>query len=209
MNPRLYIVAGVVAAVAFGAMVIGYLTRGDDPVADTDPAPGVIAEDTGFKGARIARGVRAPDFELRDEQGDTFSMRDLRGKPVVVTFLYSTCEDTCPATAQQIRGALDKLGHDVPVVAISVDPANDTEANARRFLAEQNMTGRLRWGLGTRAELSRLWKAYGTTPQTVQQEHMARAVLIDARGRQRVGFPMDVTSPEMIAHDLAVLEREQ
>jgi hypothetical protein len=38
---------------------------------------------------------------------------------------------------------------------------------------------------------------------------MARTVLIDARGRQRVGFPMDVTSPEMIAHDLAVLEREQ
>jgi protein SCO1/2 len=208
MNPRLVIVAGVVAALAFGAMVLGYLVRGDDPAADTGTSPGVIAEDTGFEGARIARGVRAPDFELRDENGDRFTMRDLRGKPVVVTFLYSTCEETCPATAQQIRGALDQLGHDVPAVAISVDPANDTEANARRFLAEQRMTGRLRWALGSRAELARLWKAYGTTPQTVQEEHMARAVLIDAKGRQRVGFPMNVTSPEMIAHDLAVLERE-
>jgi hypothetical protein len=70
------------------------------------------------------------------------------------------------------------------------------------------MTGRMRFGLGSRTDLGRLWKAYGTTPQTVREEHMARAVLIDARGRQRVGFFMNETSPEMIAHDLAVLERE-
>jgi hypothetical protein len=31
-------------------------------------------------------------------------------------------------------------------------------------------------------------------------------VLIDARGLQRVGFPMQQTSPDMIAHDLRVLE---
>ncbi len=59
-----------------------------------------------------------------------------------------------------------------------------------------------------RPALARLWKAYGTTPQTVKVEHMARAVLVDARGTQRVGYFMNETSPEMIAHDLAVLERE-
>lgn len=208
MNPRLLIVAGVVAALAFGAMVAGYLTRGDDRAAGNDASAGVIAEDTGFRGARIPAGVPAPDFELRDENGERFTMRDFRGKPVVVTFVYSTCEETCPATAQQIRGALDKLGHDVPTVAISVDPAGDTEASARRFLAEQHMTGRMRYGLGSSDDLAPLWKAYGTTPQTVREEHMARAVLVDERGRQRVGFPMNETSPEMIAHDVAALERE-
>lgn len=208
MNPRLHIVAGVVAALAFGALVAGYLTRGDGSGNEGSASAGVIAEDTGFRGARIAPGVPAPDFDLRDENGDPLRMRDLRGKPVVITFLYTTCEETCPATAQQIRGALDQLGHDVPAVAVSVDPVNDTEAGARRFLAEQRMTGRMRFALGTRAQLAPLWRAYGTTPQTVQQEHMARAVLIDARGRQRVGFPMNETTPEMIAHDLAVLERE-
>jgi protein SCO1/2 len=64
----------------------------------------------------------------------------------------------------------------------------------------------MRWALGTRAQLERLWRAYGTTPQDVQQEHMARLVLVDRRGRQRVGFPMQETTPEMIAHDLRVLE---
>src|SRR3712207_7131005 len=54
---------------------------------------------------------------------------------------------------------------------------------------------------GARPELARLWKAYGTTPQTVREEHMARAVLVDARGRQRVGYFMNETSPEMLAHE--------
>lgn len=207
MNPRLIIVAAVVAALAFSALLAGFLTRGDDPADGRDAAAdGVVAEDARFRGARIPAGVRAPDFELRDEEGDPLRMRDLRGKPVVVTFLYSTCRDTCPATAQQIRGALDRLGHDVPAVAISVDPGADTEESARRFLGEQSMTGRMSFALGRRDQLAPLWRAYGTTPQSVQQEHMSRAVLVDANGYQRVGYPMQETSPDMIAHDLRVLE---
>ena len=209
MNPRLVIVAGVVAALAFAGILAGFLTRGDDGSSGRDAtADGVVAQDTGFRGARIPAGVRAPDFELRDQDGKAVTMRSLRGEPVVVTFLYSTCRDTCPATAQQIRGALDDLGHDVPAVAISVDPGTDTEQSARRFLAEQNMTGRMTFALGRRDQLAPLWQAYGTTPQDVQQEHMARAVLVDARGFQRVGYPMQETSPDMIAHDLRALESE-
>jgi len=207
MNPRVPIVTSVVAALAFAALLTGYLTRRDDPDSDRDAtAEGVIAQRSAFRGARIPAGVRAPDFDLSDQDGDRVRMRDLRGKPVVVTFLYSTCRDTCPATAQQIRGALDDLGHDVPVVAISVDPGTDTEESARRFLAEQHMTGRMTFALGQRNELAPLWRAYGTTPQSVQGEHKARAVLVDARGYQRVGYPMQETSPEMLAHDIRALE---
>jgi len=207
MNPRLVIVAAVVAALAFAGLVVTFLTRGDDGEGERDAtAAGVIAQDAAFRGARIPAGVRAPDFELRDQDGEPLRMRDLRGRPVVVTFLYSTCRDTCPATAQQIRGALDDLGHDVPALAISVDPGTDSEQSARRFLAEQNMTGRMSFVLGRRDELAPLWQAYGTTPQSVQQEHMARAVLVDAQGFQRVGYPMQQTSPDMIAHDLRLLE---
>ena len=209
MNPRLLIVTGVVAAIAFVFLLTGYLTREEGPGAGREAtADGVVSAQTGLAGARIGDGVMAPDFDLRDENGDVIRMRDLRGKPVVVTFLYANCEDACPATAQQIRGALDDLGHDVPTVAVSVDPANDDEESARRFLAEQNMTGRMSFALGRRDQLAKVWAAYGTTPQSVQQDHNARAVLVDAQGRQRVGFPMNQTSPEMIAHDLRVLEAE-
>jgi hypothetical protein len=37
---------------------------------------------------------------------------------------------------------------------------------------------------------------------------MSRAVLVDANGLQRVGYPMQETSPDMIAHDLRALEAE-
>ena len=109
-------------------------------------------------------------------------MRSLRGRPVVVTFLYTTCEDTCPIQAQTVRGALDELGHDVPALAIAVDPPRDTPERAQAFLAKQRATGRIDFVLGSRAELRPLWKGFAIQPQSVTQEHQARITLVDSRG---------------------------
>ena len=125
----------------------------------------------------------------------------------MVTFLYTTCEDTCPLTAQQIRGALDELGHDVPVLAVAVDPPRDTPESARRFLGEQRIAGRMRWLLGPERELRRQWKAYGIQPQTEHLEHSAYVILLDKTGRQRIGFPAGQVTPEALANDLRLLER--
>ena len=146
---------------------------------------------------------------MRDENGRPLRLADMRGRPVVVTFLYTTCRDTCPLTAQQIRIALDDLGHDVPVVAVSVDPANDTPRRARTFSAKQGMQGRIRWALGSAAKLRRLWRAYGVQPQSAASEHSASTVLLDARGVQRVGFSTSVLTPAALAHDIAELESER
>ena len=189
----------VVAVLALGGVVLAANSGNEE-----EP----VAGGNRFAGATMPEGLRAPDFELSDEQGRRVSMRTLRGEPVVVTFLYSHCEDTCPITAQTIRGALDDLGHDVPALAVSVDPPNDTPASARKFLAEQRVNGRIRFVLGTRAELRRLWTGYAITPQRITQEHMARITLVDARGFQRVGYPVSQATPERISHDLRLLERE-
>jgi protein SCO1 len=199
VNPRIAIALVLVGALALGGIVLAATSGGDE-----DP----VAAPNQFAGATMPADARAPDFTLRDEQGEQVSMRALRGQPVVVTFLYSHCQDTCPITAQTIRGALDDLGHDVPALAISVDPPNDTPASARKFLAEQRANGRIRFVLGSRAQLRRLWKGYAITPQRVTQEHMARITLVDARGRQRVGYPTSEATPERLAHDLRLLERE-
>jgi protein SCO1 len=199
VNPRVAIALVLVAVLALGGVVLA-AKSGDqeEPVAAANR----------FAGATMPPGLRAPGFELRDEQGRPVSMRALRGEPVVVTFLYSHCEDTCPITAQTIRGALDDLGHDVPAIAISVDPPNDTPASARKFLAAQRANGRIRFVLGKRAELRQLWNGYAITPQRIKQEHMARITLVDARGFQRVGYPISQATPERLAHDLRLLERD-
>ena len=151
-------------------------------------------------------GLPVPDFTLRDQDGRRVTSRALRGRgPVVYAFVYSTCRDTCPAQVQTIRGALDDLGRDVPVVGISVDPAHDTPARARAFLLKQSMTGRMDFLLGSRAQLERAWEGFGIQPQTRRLEHSAHVVVADARGRQRVGFPFDHLTQDALAHDLGRL----
>ena len=199
MNPRVALALLLVGVLALGAIVLA-ATGGDDP----EP----VANDNTFEGASMPEGLFAPDFELRDQEGERVSMRALRGRPVIVTFLYTHCEDTCPIQAQTVRGALDELGHDVPALAIAVDPPNDTSQSARKFLAEQRVTGRLDFVLGSRAQLRPVWTGFGVRPQRVTEEHNARITLIDRRGIQRVGYPGSEATPERLAHDLRLLERE-
>src|SRR5918994_6575560 len=108
------------AAAAVGGVWLAQ--RGDEPATAA----------TGWEGAIRPPGTALPDFALRDQDGRTVT-RDalLGGDPVVVTFIYSTCEDVCPGQVQSIRGALDDLGRDVPVIGVSVDPAGDTPASAQ------------------------------------------------------------------------------
>jgi protein SCO1 len=199
MAPRLrlaLVVTGILALAAIAAVLafaVGHRT----------------ANAAGFEGAVRPPGIPPAPINLPDDHGKLVRMSDMRGKPVVVTFLYTTCRDTCPLTTDQIREALDDLGHDVPVIAVSVDPDNDTPARARQFSFEHHMTGRMRWVLGDRGRLQRLWRAYGIQPQGDDQEHTASTVLLDGRGVQRVGYSTQTfLTPDVLAHDIALIERE-
>jgi protein SCO1 len=200
VNPRIALALLVVGVVALGAIVLAANGGGSE-----EPEP--TAGDNTFAGASMPEGLFAPDFELRNQEGEQVSMRALRGRPVVVTFLYTHCEDSCPIQAQTVRGALDQLGHDVPALAIAVDPPNDTPQSARKFLAEQRVTGRIDFVLGSRADLRPVWRGFGVRPQRVTEEHNARITLVDPRGIQRVGYPGSEATPERLAHDLRLLER--
>ncbi len=177
-----------------------------DPSTPTSPG---AATTSGFSGS-----IRPPgpplDFRLSDEHGRPLLLSDERGRPVIVTFLYTTCENDCPTMAQQIRGALDDLGpsEQVPVIAVSVDPANDTAGRARRFLADQRLTGRMSFAIGDEATLQRVWRAFGVQPQELGREHSAWVVLVDAAGRQRIGFPVDKLTSEGLEHDVRALLHE-
>jgi protein SCO1 len=194
------------AGIAFG--LSGQSRQGSEESA----APGREVERSAraerFEGSLMPPGVRAPDFSLRDQDGDRVAIRDLRGRPVIVTFLYTTCRETCPAQAQQIKLALDRVGEDVPAIAIAVKPDTDTPGNARRFLVEQGMVGRMDFVLGSRSELEPVWKGFAIQPQLGGIEHQARTVLVDAAGLQRVGFPVDQLTPERLAADVRTLLAE-
>jgi len=198
VNARLQIALFLLAIFALGALIVVAASEdGDD-----------LALGAEFEGARLPTDLPAPLFALKDQNGETVDMSALRGSPVIVTFLYTNCENTCPLQAQTIKGALNDLDEDVPALAIAVDPARDTPESARRFLSEQRVTGRMDFVLGTRLQLQAIWTGYAIRPQSVREEHTGRFVLVDKRGRQRIGFPLDQATPERLAHDLRILLAE-
>jgi protein SCO1/2 len=181
------------AAAAVAGVFIASRADGDGTV-DVGPS--------GWAGFVRPPGATAPDFHLRDQDGKPATMAEYRGRPVALAFVYSHCEDTCPALVDQVRGALDDTGADMPLLAVSVDPGGDTPASARRFLNERRMTGRARFLLGDERALAPVWKGYGVVPQRGQLDHSAGVVLVDGQGRQRVGFPYDQLTPDALAHDI-------
>lgn len=158
-------------------------------------------------------GALRPDIPAQPLDG----LKDQDGRPAklakdvtIVTFLYTSCQDTCPTTAQQIRGALDRLGKDKapPTIAISVDPTGDTPDSAKAFLADQSLKGRMNYLLGPPVALQRQWTIYGIQPQLKDSEHSASVVLLDKTGKQRIGFPVDKLTPEGLAADVEKLRAE-
>ena len=54
---------------------------------------------------------------------------------------------------------------------------------------------------------SRLARVCDPAAVSTEEEHQARIVIVDGRGFQRVGFPIDQATPERIAHDVRLLEQ--
>jgi protein SCO1/2 len=166
----------------------------------------------GFDGAALPTGIVAPGFALSDQQGRRVALSEYRGRVVILTFLSATPTGASSLIAQQIRGALDDVGRPVPAVAISADPAADTPARVRSFLARASLSGRMEYLTGTPAQLRALWRAYRVTPMRAGRAAFDRAasvLLIDPRGRERVVFGIEQLTPEGLAHDVQRLQAGQ
>lgn len=205
MNARIRLSLLVTAVVVLGVVAVLTVAR---PGAPGDQlATGIVSASSPYVGASRP-AAPSPEFRLRDQDGVPVSIEDFRGTPVIVTFLFANCDDTCPAAARQIASALDQLDEPVPVLAISVDPENDTPAATKRFLNKMRLTDRARFLLGDEATLEPVWKAYGIRPQGPEFDHSAYVLIVDGDGVQRVAFPVDKLTSEGLAHDVQVV-REQ
>ncbi len=164
-----------------------------------------------FDGPTMPPNLHAANFSLLDQNGKRVTLANYRGKVVVLTFIHSLCHDTCPFMVEQIKGALNDLpsaSRTVEVIGVTAAPAEDTVANRRRFLAKHEMTGRLAFVNGPLPVLKQVWHAYAIQPVTPKIDHSTFVMLIDKRGIERVGFPADELTPEGLAHDIGVLERQ-
>ena len=164
-----------------------------------------------FMGPTMPPGLRAANFSLVDQNGHRVTISHDRGKVVVLTFIHSLCHDTCPFMVEQIKGALNDLpqdGRGVPAIGVSVQPAQDTIPRRRAFLAKHELGSRMAFVNGPLPAMRRVWHDYAIEPVTPKVDHSTFVLLIDKRGYERVGFAADQLTPEGLAHDIRVLERE-
>lgn len=108
----------------------------------------MLAQQRTQGGGQAARGAEAyfTNVELVNQHGETMRLyRDLlQDKVVVIDTLFTECTGICPVmgkTLQKIQEHVgDRLGQDVHLISISVDPETDTpeklEAYAEKFKAE-------------------------------------------------------------------------
>ncbi len=154
----------------------------------------------------------APGFQLTDQDGKQVSLAQFKGKPVVVTFLYTHCPDVCPLAAEHLHSTMLKLGNDaqkVAIIAVSTDPKRDTQEAAREFSHAHNMQDYWHFLIGSQAQLSPIWTNYSIYAQQIQQtvNHTTAFYIIDKQGRERVFLGDDFT-PDQLAQDLHTLLKE-
>jgi protein SCO1 len=200
--------AVVAAAVVLAVALSG--SSGNSSSASTSVSAGA---ESAFQGAPFPAGISAPGFTLRDQDGDRVSLSEYRGRVVLLTFLYSTCGDTCVVIAEQIRGALDELGEAharLPAVLIvSADPTADSPAHIKRFLGEVSLSGRAQYLTGSLTQLRSVWQAYAIKPASVgasKFDEYAPVLLLDPSGHKRVLFESEELTPEGLSHDVGMLD---
>ena len=155
--------------------------------------------------------VEAPDFELADAHGELVRLSDQRGKLVFVTFLYTECPDICPFIAESLNRALGELGPEresVRVLAVSVDPENDTAAKVEEYAAEHRLRPEFRYLIGSAQELEPVWRSYDVLAFAQDPgdlvDHTAQTLLVDAGGRIRAAYTVGTPSADYV-HDARAL----
>jgi protein SCO1 len=161
--------------------------------------------------AELQPPAPSPDFALRDSTGKLVRLSQFKGKAVLLTFIYDHCPDVCPLIVGDLHTALLKLGPQasrVQIIAVSVDPKGDTPATVKAFLAAHEMTGRMKYLIGSPSELTPVWRSYGVeaqgTPDSREVSHTALVYGITAGGKRRALYPADL-QPQWIVHDVPIL----
>ena len=171
--------------------------------------PAATPQQAPLAGARIGG-----PFTLVNQDGRTVTDRDFAGRYRIMYFGYTYCPDVCPVDAAAIGKGLALLDASDPDLAkrivpifVSVDPARDTPAVLKSFVA--NFHSRMVGLTGSAAAIDAVAKEYAVyykkgelTPGGGYMVDHARATyLMDPEGKPLALLPQD-QSPEAIAAEI-------
>jgi protein SCO1/2 len=172
-------------------------------------------EGASFDGV-VPRGDPAPPFRLVDQDGNPLALADLRGKAVLLDFVYTACPGPCPILTGlhvEVQRALDPALRDrVRLVSVSLDPRNDTPAKLREY-ARQRGADTANWSFltGAAEDVDAVLRAYGVGSARQPDgtiAHLVVTFLIDGEGQIVQRFiGLDGHDPEQVRADLERVAR--
>ncbi len=100
--------------------------------------------------SQAAIGRHLADYRLRDVHGQAFDLSRLRGKPLVVSMIYTSCHHICPMITRNLgetaEVAREALGEDsFSVVTVGFDWKVDTPERMRQFAAQHGAHNTADW----------------------------------------------------------------
>lgn len=212
-TPLLFAVAIFLAAAL--AVASGCGGGGDSATAQQGVPTGQKQVSSGtYSGGEATPPQAAPELKLDDSLGQPVDLAEYKGKAVLLTFIYTHCPDVCPLIVSHLKTAQAELGpkaKDLQIVAVSTDPKGDTPKTVASFLAEHGMTGRMRYLIGDRQELGKVWTDWNIVAKPDKAgrdlvEHSALVYGIAADGKVTTLYPSNF-DPAQIVHDVPLLEQ--
>ncbi len=175
--------------------------------ADHGPPAPEWSADEALAYSQAARGRVPDDHSLTDSTGATFSLHQLRGQPLVVSLIYTSCYHTCPIITQTLKRAV-AIGDDAfgpghyQVLTLGFDSANDSPVRMNSFM-KQHGVSRPGWRAASgeaqviqdlTAELGFIFFA-----STKGFDHLAQTTVLDAEGRvYRQVYGEDFEPPALV-----------
>ena len=159
----------------------------------------------------------APDLALPDTNGDVVRLTELRGRVVMLSFIYTNCTTACPLLTRRIallqsRVVRSRSADDVEFLSVTVDPERDS-ASALRTYAERFGANRRTWRF-LRDEPARLaptlaaWDEWTRRSPSGELDHPARVYLIDRRGSVREIYGLSFFDERQAWTDVQTLLQE-
>ena len=152
---------------------------------------------------------RVPGVQLLRENGKAVSLqKELDdGRPVVMNFMYTTCETTCPLSSATFTQFQSKLGSErakVHMVSISIDPEQDTPARLREYAKKFHAGPGWQHYTGTLQASASAQQAFGAY-RGDKMSHTPLTLLRAAPGKPWLRIDGFVTPDQLLNHYHEVL----
>lgn len=153
--------------------------------------------------SRITASYAIPDVRMIRQDGAAVNLGDELndGRPVVLSFIYTSCTTVCPLISHTLSQLQSKLGDNrdrVHLVSITIDPEQDDPARLREYAKSFDAGPEWQHYTGTLAASQTVQRAFDVYRGN-KMDHVPATLIRPAPGAQWTRLDGFATADQMIA----------